>query len=210
MSLLGITQETAKSAKMDGYYQLELYMKLDNKNKTWLGIVVIILIIVAIIFLGKKNVEAPTPEAPVVEETDTSTDTLTSGYTFDVPAAVLSEGDVKSCAFSIENPKVLSKVTFPLTITGDIVPSQSCPWVKFEGMGGTMKIKDIDGKVIAGPVGFSAGEDWMNTNPFPISVTFDSVSETFSGDIMYVYLEDANAADSAESPTRYYTFPLKY
>ena len=117
---------------------------------------------------------------------------------------------MKSCAFSIETPKVLSKVTFPLTITGEIVPSLSCPWVKFEGMGGTIKLKDIDGNVIAGPVGFSAGEEWMNTNPFPVSVTIDSVSNDFSGDIIYVYLEDANAADSSESPTKYYTFPVKY
>lgn len=184
-------------------------MKLDKQNKTYLVIAGAILVIIAIIFVGKKDVEAPTPQEPEIKEEET-TDTLTSGYTFDVPALVINEGDVKSCAFSIETPKVLSKVTFPITITGEIVPSLSCPWVKFEGMGGTIKLKDIDGNVIAGPVGFSAGEEWMNTNPFPVSVTIDSVSEDFSGDIIYVYLEDANAADSSESPTKYYTFPVKY
>jgi hypothetical protein len=189
--------------------RLKSYMKLDKQNKTYLGIAGAILVIIAIIFIGKKDVEAPTPQEPEITEEET-TDTLTSGYTFDVPALVINEGDVKSCAFSIETPKVLSKVTFPLTITGEIVPSLSCPWVKFEGMGGTIKLKDIDGNVIAGPVGFSAGEEWMNTNPFPVSVTIDSVSESFSGDIIYVYLEDANAADSSESPTKYYTFPVKY
>ena len=169
-------------------------MKLDKQNKTYLGIAGAILVIIAIIFVGKKDVEAPTPQEPEITEEET-TDTLTSGYTFDVPALVINEGDVKSCAFSIETPKVLSL---------------SCPWVKFEGMGGTIKLKDIDGNVIAGPVGFSAGEEWMNTNPFPVSVTIDSVSNDFSGDIIYVYLEDANAADSSESPTKYYTFPVKY
>lgn len=192
-----------------GITRLEKYMKLNKTNKIYFGIGVAVAIILAIIFVGKKDVEAPIPENTEVQETDNS-DTLTSGYTFDVPALVINEGDVKSCAFSIANPKVLSKVTFPLTITGEIVPSLSCPWVKFEGMGGTIKLKDIDGNVIAGPVPFSAGEDWMNTNPFPVSVTIDSVSESFSGDIIYVYIEDANAADSSESPTKYYTFPLKY
>jgi hypothetical protein len=195
--------------KWVGIKRLKSYMKLDKQNKTYLGIAGAILVIIAIIFIGKKDVEAPTPQEPEITEEET-TDTLTSGYTFDVPALVINEGDVKSCAFSIETPKVLSKVTFPLTITGEIVPSLSCPWVKFEGMGGTIKLKDIDGNVIAGPVGFSAGEEWMNTNPFPVSVTIDSVSESFSGDIIYVYLEDANAADSSESPTKYYTFPVKY
>ncbi len=195
--------------KWIGIKRLKSYMKLDKQNKTYLGIAGAILVIIAIIFVGKKDVEAPTPQEPEITEEET-TDTLTSGYTFDVPALVINEGDVKSCAFSIETPKVLSKVTFPLTITGEIVPSLSCPWVKFEGMGGTIKLKDIDGNVIAGPVGFSAGEEWMNTNPFPVSVTIDSVSNDFSGDIIYVYLEDANAADSSESPTKYYTFPVKY
>ena len=195
--------------KWIGIKRLKSYMKLDKQNKTYLGIAGAILVIIAIIFVGKKDVEAPTPQEPEITEEET-TDTLTSGYTFDVPALVINEGDVKSCAFSIETPKVLSKVTFPLTITGEIVPSLSCPWVKFEGMGGIIKLKEIDGNVIAGPVGFSAGEEWMNTNPFPVSVTIDSVSNDFSGDIIYVYLEDANAADSSESPTKYYTFPVKY
>ena len=201
--------KSLKVVKYKSITRLEKYMKLNKTNKTYFGIGVAVAIILAIIFVGKKDVEAPIPENTEVEETDNS-DTLTSGYTFDVPAVVINEGDVKSCAFSIENPKVLSKVTFPLTINGEIVPSLSCPWVKFEGMGGTIKLKDIDGNVIAGPVGFSAGEDWMNTNPFPVSVTIDSISESFSGDIIYVYIEDANAADSSESPTKYYTFPLKY
>ena len=201
--------KSLKVVKYKSITRLEKYMKLNKTNKTYFGIGVAVAIILAIIFVGKKDVEAPIPENTEVEETDNS-DTLTSGYTFDVPAVVINEGDVKSCAFSIEHPKVLSKVTFPLTINGEIVPSLSCPWVKFEGMGGTIKLKDIDGNVIAGPVGFSAGEDWMNTNPFPVYVTIDSISESFSGDIIYVYIEDANAADSSESPTKYYTFPLKY
>jgi len=123
------------------------------------------------------------------------------------PKDLIPKDKQLSCAIQMDNISSGDTVTSTINITGQIIPSSSCPWVKFEGQGGTVVAKDSLNIEISNKEILSIDGDWMNTDPFNFDVTLNLQSIPPSN-IAYIYFQDDNQADSEESPSNIFIVPV--
>lgn len=124
-----------------------------------------------------------------------------------IPEGLIPAGLEVSCAVQLDDISAGDTLSSPISVTGIITPTEDCHWVKFEGQGGIVVMRDSDNNEISNVEILNLEGEWMNTDPFNFDATL-TVDTIPTDGIGYIYFQDANQADTTESPSRVYIVPV--
>ncbi|MCB9820906.1 hypothetical protein H6790_03100 [Candidatus Nomurabacteria bacterium] len=124
-----------------------------------------------------------------------------------IPGVLVPTEAEISCAVQLDDISAGDTLSSPISVTGVITPTEDCHWVKFEGQGGIVVMKDSDNNEISNVEILNLEGDWMNTDPFTFDATL-TIDTVPADGVGYIYFQDANQADAAESPSRIYIVPV--
>jgi len=149
-------------------------------SKTILIILVLAIIGVGAYSLGKKTTVVPLK--PNVVLTDGSSSPLLS-----------NANEQGQCpGITITSPSVGDAVTFPLTITGTIHPTENPgTWIVFEGQAGTVAVQD-GSETLSTPAIMTISGEWMNSNQKPFTATIPTLTRTPVGSWGLLMFTDEN------------------
>ncbi len=122
----------------------------------------------------------------------------------------LGGGDrIKSDCLVITSPIANAKVTFPLTITGQI--PVGCKWGVFEGEAGTVYVQDANGsgksnQAILRVTNFSY--NYPRVDPFNFTATITVLNSTPRTSQIYLHFLDTNP--KGEGTSYYYLLPVSF
>ena len=171
-------------------------------------IVIVLAVVVGlgVYVIGNKQVLAP-QEQPQIETTSPQQqNTYATGTGGETPNQQTQPSTTTYCNLTVNSPVAGNPVSFPLTIVAirGVVQTGQCNWGIFEAVGGTVKVENTQGTVLAS-VQLHATTDWMTTNPVTLSGTISSLSQHIASGTPLSFVFTSDTA-SGSTPT---TFSLQ-
>ena len=139
------------------------------------AIIIFIIVLVGIGVLYIKNREGTTPQASTETASVTGAETPNVLQTQDQGQTI---SPLAYCNLTINAPLAASSVAFPLTIdaTRGVITDGQCNWGISEAVGGTVKVLDTQGTVLASAQIHTTSE-WTTTEPVTLAATIPAPTQ---------------------------------